>query len=220
LFELRRVYSSTKESTVLAGLFTGNPQGRNRFGLNREADFADGKGLLETIFKLGRITVEENVHDQWPFHPGQSVEFIHAGKRLALLGTLHPQLLVEQKITERVCYFEVDFDQLSSAFKKEPVKYRAVPSLPAVCRDLALIVPKGVSHADIVRTIFEEKSPLLKHVELFDLYEGNQVPEGKKSLAYSMVYEPVGQSLTDEEVNKAHFELVSRLEKKLGVQLR
>lgn len=227
LFELRRVYFSQNEKTVLAGLYTGNPYGRNRFGLNREADFADGKGVLESIFGLGRVSITEKTHEQWPFHPGQSIEIVRSGQRLATLGALHPQLLVEQKITDRLYYFEIDFDFLSENFKKEPIKYHAVSVLPAVYRDLAIVVPKNVTHADILRTIDEEKSPLLKHVELFDLYEGNQVEEGKKSLAYSMVYEPdVGadlasaHSLTDEEVNKAHFSLVERLEKKLGVKLR
>ena len=93
-------------------------------------------------------------------------------------------------------------------------------SLPPVYRDLALLIPKTLTNKEILNVIEMEKPRELKKIEIFDLYEGDSLPVDKKSIAYSITYEPQGESLTDEEVNRMHFALVEKLKAKLGVELR
>lgn len=225
LFELRNVFRMTgengvRELPVLSGLYTGNAFGRNRFGLDREADFFDGKGLLTKLFENARLNLTEKLCEEWPFHPGQSQRFCYGSQDLGKIGALHPKLLQGLKIKQKLYYFEIDAGLLVSLYKQNQVKFNAVPDLPPVYRDLALLAPKELTHEEIKRVIEKEKPTELKHIELFDLYEGDNIPEGKKSLAYSFTYESTGKSLTDEQVNEMHFGLVERLKTALGVELR
>lgn len=227
LFECRNVYRKVlkgevkgEERRVLAGLYGGNPYGRNRFGLTRVSDFCDGKGVLEALFASGRIATTQEAQHDWPFHPEQAVTFKHAGARLATLGALHPEILQGRKITDKLYYFEIDCERCAALYGAESPRFRPLSSLPPVYRDMAILAPIELTHQDILRAIAEEKPAALVHVELFDLYEGKNLPPGKKSLAYAFTYEAGSESLTDEGVNAMHFALVARLQKCLGVQLR
>lgn len=223
-FELRNVYRKTKnqiqERPVLAGLYSGNPWGRNRFDHHRSSDFFDGKGWLLDLFRMGRLKVSETVYENWPFHPGQSLSFQFEGQDIARLGALHPSLLQENKIKESVYYFEACYQTLSTHFQKAPQTFSAVSSLPAVYRDLALIAPLDLSYEKIQEIMKKEGPEELVRIQLFDLYQGDKLPAGKKSLGFSMVYQPASESLTDEQVNEMHFALVETLKTQLGVELR
>ena len=225
LMEWRTVYLTAsdgqpEEKKVLAGLYGGSLWGRNRFALNRDMDFFDGKGLVEALFGRARLDFRVTTDAGWPFHPGQSVGYCVGEKPVVRLGALHPELLQNFKITQRLFYFEIDSDFLAQTqIAAQPV-FKPVPVLPPVYRDLALLVPQKICHDDILKAIELDKPSELKHVELFDLYEGDRIPEGKKSLAYALVYEPDAGSLTDDAVNAMHFALVDKLKKRLGVELR
>jgi len=225
IFELRTIYhvsaeGTIKESLKLVGLYVGNPMGRNRFGYERNSDLFDGKGILKSLFKNAHISVDERVYELWPYHPGQTLGLYHNNHQLAIIGALHPELLQEQKIKETLYSFEIDFEYFVQIYQQEPLKFHAVSSLPSVYRDLALLVPQEVTYQNILEAIDKEKPEFLKDVDLFDLYEGENLPKNKKSIAISMIYEPKQQSLTDDEVNKMHFKLVETLKTKLGVELR
>jgi len=223
-FELRNKYSKSpqgfNEELVLAGLYVGNPYGRNRFGFDREVDVFDGKGMLEGLFKSARIQTTQSSLNEWPYHPGRSLQFSVENKVLAKLGCLHPELLQELKIKERLYCFEVDFQLFASLHLQKSPEFQSYSSLPSVYRDLALLTPEKLSYADIETAIRDENPKHLDEIHLFDLYEGNNLPEGMKSIAISMSYVDPSKSLTDEEVNTIHFDLVEKLKKRLGVDLR
>lgn len=224
LFELRSVYTRNRdeirEEAVLAGLLSGSPWGRNRFGLNRKPDFFDAKGLLTGLFERGRISVKEKRTTRWPFHPGQGLVFVHDSGELARVGALNPELLQAIKIKQRLFYFEIAYDILAALYGRDLIRFEPVSPFPRVIRDLSLLVPKSVSFADIMAVIEEAKPDAVETVALFDLYEGDELGNDAKSLAFSFVYQPRERSLTDEEVNAMHFRLVEILKKKLGVALR
>lgn len=224
-FELRKIYlpqsdGTTEEKRILACLYTGNAWGRNPYALTRHADFYDGKGLLGTFFDKARIQTQNKVYENWPFHPGQSCAFYQGKIFLAACGALHPLLLQNLKIKDKLYYIELDYDAVANRYHQGRVKYEAVSKLPPVYRDLALLAPKALTHQEILRVIQKEKPKYLKYIELFDQYEGESLPQGKKSLAYSFVYQPEEGSLTDEKVNEMHFALVNKLQEKLPVELR
>lgn len=225
LFELRKVYPAdaagkTIEKRILCGLYAGNPYGRNPYGLARDSDFYDGKGLLTDFFRLAGISTEVSLYQEWPYHSGQAAAFYVDSSPLAFVGALHPELLQELKIKDKVFTFEIDYDAVAALYRTKVAQYRAISVLPPVYRDLALLAPSKLTHAEVLKVIEDEKPSELKYIELFDLYEGGSIPVGKKSLAYSFVYQPLAESFTDEEVNKMHFALVEKLTVKLGVELR
>lgn len=224
-FECRSIYpmnaqAEVAERKILAGLYGGPVWGRNRFKLTRVADFFDGRGLLDAFFSQARIDVSCSENDAWPFHPGQCVIYKSAKTVVARLGALHPELLQSFRISQRLYYFEIEFDRVVELYQKSPLKYHPFAGLPPVYRDLALIAPRELKNEAILEAIDAEKPLQLKAVELFDLYEGEPLPPGKKSLAYSLTYEPETESLTDEVVNAMHFALVEKLKIRLGVELR
>ncbi len=225
LFEQRNVYSylpnkEIQEKEVLAFIFAGNPYGRNRIKLNRDSDFYDAQGILELIFSKAKIEPVIKPYKDWPFHPGKAAACYLGDQRFACFGALHPTLMSELKIREKVYYAEIDFDLFAQNHHKGQFKYQTISSLPSVYRDLSLVVSKSLSFEDIVKVIEEEKPGFLHHYELFDLFEGGNLGEDQKSITFSMVYEAKSQSLTDEEVNSEHFALVEKLKSKLGAQLR
>lgn len=224
LFELRHVYKrqqdAIRENPVLAGLYAGNPFGRNRFGLNRVSDFFDGKGLLQNFFERSHIKVRVLRYEKEPFHPGQSIVFTTKDQELAFFGALNPRILQRFKITNPIYYFEIRYDVYSSHHKEALIPYRSISSLPSVYRDMSLVVPSHVTCQNIMDVIDAERPKYLTQIELFDMYEGESLPQGKKSLAFSMSYQPDERNFTDEEVNRMHFLLVEGLKKRLGVELR
>lgn len=225
LFELRHLYShhqnNTTEHKCLAGIYGLNPQGRNRFGLQREPDFFDGKGILESLFECYNVVCTQQIYKHAPFHPTQSLAFIHNNKTLALVGALHPEILLKFKIKHKVYYFEIDFESFAKIIKPQDSRsLKPISQLPDVYRDLAIIAPQELSHQEVLKLLQKEKPDILQHIEIIDIYEGEHIPAGTKSLTYSFVYKPQNESLTDEEVNRLHFALVATLQEKLGVKLR
>ncbi|MCP5464884.1 MAG: phenylalanine--tRNA ligase subunit beta [Deltaproteobacteria bacterium] len=224
-FELRTVFSKetsgkVHEAPVLAGLYTGSEFGRNRFSKERPFDLFDGKGWLELLFKQARIALSVSEHSDWPYHPSMSMAFFDRDQKIATLGALHPELLQKFKIKEQVFVFEIAFDQFSKAFQKQSLRYQNISSFPAVYRDLALVADDSLSFGAIESCIQKHRPAWLSDVHLFDVYQGENLPAGKKSLAISMKYESPGESLTDEKVNEQHFALVDVLQKELKVALR
>lgn len=225
LFELRNIYKKNPahkitETKILACLYSGNLFGRNRFGLNRESDFFDGKGFLENLFEMARVSVKGERFEEWPFHPGRAFVYKQGGEQVAVLGALHPKILQLCKIPEKIYYVEIILEKLASLYQKQPVNYHTVNPLPSVYRDLALVIPSDMAFQQILDVLEREKPKNLIQVDLFDVYEGENLPDGKKSIAFSMSYESEGESLTDEQVNSVHFALVEKLQKILDVTLR
>jgi phenylalanyl-tRNA synthetase beta chain len=221
LFESRSIFLQSGETRVLAGLMAGNPLGKNRFGLTHDDDFFDVKGLVDKLLSKADLKARLSVLSDWPFHPTQSASYHVGDVTLAKVGVLHPELLLEHKVRDRVMYFEIAIETFAETFGQGKKAFRPVNALPPVYRDLALLVPVTLSHQDILEAIHVLKPSQLKRVELFDLYQGANLEEGKKSLAYAFVYEPShGEAMTDDEVNRLHFSLVEKLSQSLDVTIR
>lgn len=223
-FELRKIYQKQgdghAERYQMGGFYSGTPYGRTRFAKSEAHDFFYGKGLLADMFAHLRIAPELQREVSWPFHPGQAVSYFAEGQKLGTFGAIHPEILQQLKIKERIYYFELNFEWLAAHYQNTPLQFQSLSPLPPVYRDLALVADNTLEYEEILKVIRKEKPQELKDVHLFDLFEGGNLPEGKKSLGFSLVYESEGEGLTDEGVNKIHFELVDKLKQKLGVELR
>nr|WP_262366773.1 phenylalanine--tRNA ligase subunit beta [Moorella thermoacetica] len=225
IYELGRVFIPAGsrrpgEPLRLAGLVMGTtPRGWNWPA--GEMDFYYLKGILESIFSRLRVRdVSWEASNAYPFlHPGRAAT-IKAGTRvLGYLGELHPEVLAAVELPARACAFELDWEAAGDQALRVP-RYEPLPRFPAVERDLAVVVPATTTAAAVAGVIREAGGELLRAVALFDVYEGAPVPEGCKSLAYSLVYQLPDRTLTDAEVNAAQERIQRALEERLGASLR
>jgi phenylalanyl-tRNA synthetase beta chain len=137
--------------------------------------------------------------------------------RLGVIGELHPKVADAFEITGTVCIFEISIAALLPLATSEKM-YQPIPRFPSIVRDMALVVDADITNQRILDVI--KGFSLISEVVLFDVYAGKQVAEGKKSLAYRLVYQSSNNTLTDEAVNKVQEQILARLTKDLGATLR
>ncbi len=224
LFEIRSVYSYDEGRVVekkrLTGVVGGALLPPHWKGLSRKADFYFIKGIVEQFFKQAGISTQWLVAQKSQFHPLQCLEVKTGEQSIGFCGKLHPQLLASFGLPADIFAFDLDYALVASLWGSDPVRFIPYSSLPQVTRDLALLMDKQISYEQLLQAIRQFEMPWLKEVYLFDQYEGEKIPADKKSLALSLVFENEERTLTDEEVNKVHFELVEYLTRTLGVGLR
>jgi phenylalanyl-tRNA synthetase beta chain len=133
------------------------------------------------------------------------------------VGEIHPKVRLAFDINEPVYLLELDVKTLIP-FCETNRLYEAIPRFPSIVRDLAVIVDANITHQSINKII--QSFSLVEKVEIFDVYSGGQVPEGKKSLAYRVSYRSPAHTLTDEEVNQVQQKILSRLSSETGAYLR
>lgn len=151
-------------------------------------------------------------------HPGR-VAYIYAGEdKLGVIAELHPAIAQNFGLQHRVGFVELDLNMVLK-YVGEPYTYRGVPEYPPVLRDIAFVVEKNIEHARVVETI-KEVNPLIRQVELFDIFEGDKLGAGKKSMAYHIVYQSDEKTLETKEIDEVHGKIVEKLEKKFGSEIR
>ncbi|MBI4328785.1 MAG: phenylalanine--tRNA ligase subunit beta [Chloroflexi bacterium] len=224
LFELGRVYlprsgGLPEEKEVMAAVFGGARHGISRFGeAESSIDFFDAKGILEGFFaRLDLSPTFEAVSDRI-LVPGRTARILLEGEEVGLLGEVHPDTLHGFEIaTPVVILAEVDLERLLS---RAPVqrRYSTVSRYPGVVRDLALVVDQETPAGAVEETI--RRFPAIARVILFDVYTGEKVPPGKKSLAFRVVWQSPTRTLAEREVEIAQNQLLAALKEQAGAELR
>ena len=218
LFEIGRVFSSKgqEESARLGILLSGAVADRIwRSGEGSAADLFDLKGVVQSVLEGVELTATAN-----PAH-ALALEVKIAGRVVGIAGQLWPKDARAVDAEAPVLFAEIDLGLLPAA--SEAKRYRELPRFPAVTRDIALIAPLSLPHAEIVSVLRSAGEALLVDVEVFDVFTdptGVRVPADRKSIAYSLTYRSADRSLTTEEVNAAHARLKERLKTQLGVAPR
>jgi len=185
-------------------------------------DFADLKGVLETLWQELHydIPVRWNRASETSFlHAGKAAVLSMDGAMLGVAGALHPTLCVELDLSETPWVFELDLLQLLRFARPVP-PYQPLPRFPAIVRDVAIIADEDLPAQTVVDAVSALGNPLIISTRLFDLYHGDPIPAHKKSLAYSIAYRAADRTLTTEEVNALHAQVVNRLVQALGVEVR
>ncbi|MDR3592892.1 MAG: phenylalanine--tRNA ligase subunit beta [Negativicutes bacterium] len=208
------------EPMMLCGALTGK-----RYGLawnqSREAlDFYDAKGAVEELLeKLGFSGYEVVTGEYLAMHPGKCALFMKDGELVAAVGEVHPKVLDAFGLTRKVCLFEIPVAQLEKHAALIG-KYRPLPRFPAIVRDLAVILPETVPATAATEAIRQSGGELLTDLRLFDVYTGEPVPAGFRSLAFSLIFRAADRTLTDEEVEEYHQQILRHLEATLSAKLR
>ena len=141
-------------------------------------------------------------------------------KEVLRMGVVAPAVRKKFDIKQDVYFAEIDFDQLVKMTRKQKIAFKELSKFPEVKRDLALLVNKNVSFAQLRSVAFATEKKLLKSVSLFDVYEGDKLPEGKKSYALSFILEDKNQTLTDKQIERTMANLQAQLEQKCGAEVR
>lgn len=190
-------------------------------GMYGDYDFYDIKGIVEQLLvRVGVSDFDFDVCKTNPtFHTGRCAEVFAKGKRLGVVGQIHPSVCDNFKIDTEVYAAFINFEIIAELFDMSK-HYVALPKFPAVTRDIAVTVDKSVPVGDIVKIIKAQKSDIIEDYKLFDIYEGAQLGENKKSVAYSITLRGSDRTLTDDDVNPIIEKILKDLEEKLGAQLR
>jgi phenylalanyl-tRNA synthetase beta chain len=228
-FEIAKVYSrengAVAERYALAALSYGDYVQAELGKPAIKTSFFTMKGVLEALLgALGlasRISYQPPKDGALPFlHPGASAEVALDGDIIGYLGELHPREAMERDLTEPCVVCELDLEKLRAYGFTPRTTIEAPPRFPAVRRDLALLLERAFPAAKVVETVREMGSELLEDVTVFDVYEGQSIASGKKSVAMALTYRAKDRTLTDDEVNRVHAALVEAARTRLGAELR
>ena len=184
----------------------------------KDEDFFTLKGIIEAICKLmGAHTQYERSAEPY-LHPGRQAKVLANNKNIGVFGEVHPSVAGDYGIDCRVYVAEIKLDVLLGIEKRKTV-YKPLPKFPAVERDFAMLVDKDVPVGTLERAISSGAGRLCEKIELFDVYEGAQIPDGKKSVAFSVWLRSQDSTLTDKEIDEANAKIIKKLES-VGAELR
>ncbi|MFJ8245738.1 phenylalanine--tRNA ligase subunit beta [Peribacillus asahii] len=209
-----------EEREHVAAAITGLWESHLWQGEKKPVDFFVAKGILEALFDtLGVASqIEYRQAEVKNLHPGRTAEVVLNGEVIGFIGQVHPTVQKELDIKETYV-FELSFKALAEA-EVAPIAYETIPRFPSITRDIALVVDSTTKAGDIQSIIVEAGGALLKEVQVFDLYEGDKMEEGKKSIAYSLKYFDPERTLTDEDITKAHDKVLAAVKDEAGAELR
>lgn len=229
-FEIGRVFwreeEGLRETDQVAGILGGDTR-RGRWvqsGREQRMTWYEAKGALESVFCQLGLTVEfQPDRRNELLHPGRTASLWAQGARLGTFGQLHPQVRQQRGLPDEVYVFELELDVLLDQMDREEIltpQFKVFSTYPASDRDIAFFAPVKTSVAEIERAITKAGGKLLESVELFDEYRGQNVPEGKRSLALRLVYRADDRTLTDQDIDPVHQKVREVLEEKFQAELR
>jgi len=225
LFELARVYRPgadvlPDEPATLAAVFCGRRSAATWRKGEVVWDFYATKGVLDAALKFLRLgPLGYAAAGGMPFHPTRVASVSVGSEGIGIVGELHPEVCKRFEVAEQSLAFELDLTPLLASLPDRP-KVAELPRFPPIYMDLAFVVDSSVPQATLRRAIADSGRPEVTSVELFDLYEGEQVMQGKKSLAYALELRSRDRTLTDEEAAAVRARIVSTVAERTGGELR
>ncbi len=238
LFEIGKIFLPNGDAPLpnepmrIAGILIGNRNGAHSplYYKVEETDISDAKGAVETLLSQMRLygqnpdqQIQLSAADQHSAEPfcdeGCCINVVYGATIVGSLGKLKNEILLELGIKRAAYYFDLDFSALA-AVKPAAKAFSSLPVYPSVKRDIALVVPTSVPAGDLVQTVLASGEKLVEYCELFDVYQGDKIGGGMKSVALSITYRSATRTLTEKNVEKAHVKLVKLLTDAYGGSLR
>jgi phenylalanyl-tRNA synthetase beta chain len=226
LFEIGRVFApahgALREERRVAMTLTGRRNSPFWCGANREDnyDLDDLKGAVEEFLEQFGVRGMTYTRRNDPTAMFLESATIHLGKQvLGEMGQLPPPLARQYDLRDAVVMVELNLDLLLSR-RNTTKQFKALPLFPSIRRDVAMIVTEATTHAAVLEVVKRTKPQHLESVELFDVFRGKNVPEGQKSLAYTLTYRNPERTLTDAEVNATHTQVIEHLKQQLNAVVR
>jgi phenylalanyl-tRNA synthetase beta chain len=221
VFEVGKVFYQTgaadqqpEEEEMLAVLWAGRRRGGSWMAAAETCDFYDMKGvaeaLLENLGVPGAVFTALADEECRYTIPGASARISHGERTLGILGELHPEVRGAYDLKQHTYILDLDVQPLETV-RQADIAYRPVPRFPATDRDITLIIDAAVEAMSVVAAATSVDEPLLEHVDLFDVYTGDPIPNGKKSISVRMTYRSLETTLEDENVNRLHRRISEQL---------
>lgn len=223
LFELGKTYQRNngafKEEKFLSLVISGDVHKENWNVTHQPQVFFYLKGVIHQLLQKNcPLQWEEHSTEKDIFSEGLSYTF--KGKSLLHFGFLKKEICDKFDINQKVLYAELDFRQIADLAKNNNIQYREIPKFPQVRRDFALLLDTGVPFDALKQIALKTEKNILNSVQLFDVYEGDKLPKGKKSYGVSFYFQDPKKTLTDKYVDKIMGKLQNQFETQLGAQLR
>ena len=232
LFEIGPVFEGSKpgeQSTMIGAIKTGKYSRKNWIEKERNFDVFDIKNdALRTLNEVGidssKIMVS-NKTKKW-YHPGRSGLLSlesSGGPELAYFGEIHPFIIKKLDLrTENVLGFEIILDNIPESKKKirEAKSQFIVSDYQKVVRDFAFVIDEKYSSGEIINLVKKIDKELIKSVKIFDVYQGENIEKGKKSIAFNVIFEPKDKTLSEEDIEKISKKIISTVQEKTGATLR
>lgn len=227
IFEINSTFFSQKNNLPkqirkMAGAMIGTVNVGRWDQPSVDFDLFDAKAVVWAIFdRIGlKAPSIRKVQNLKFMHPGESFEIFIGKKNLGYCGRLHPNLEKQRNFPKNVYFFELDLQSILEILDKRDVKYSPVSRFPFMERDIALLVDSLVTHEEIMQTFNKKVNNLVQSIELFDIYVGRGIPEGKKSLAYRLKFGSFKRTLKDDEVDKEFHQIVEFVKKEVNATIR
>lgn len=215
LFEIGNVFFANGEGELpdqveyLSGILTGDYVVNQWRGKKEAVDFYLAKGVVDRVSEKLNLEFSYRRADIDGLHPGRTAEILLENKVVGFIGELHPTLAADNDL-KRTYVFELNFDALM-AVSVGYINYQPIPRFPGMSRDIALEVDQNIPAADLLSTIHAHGGNILKDTLVFDVYQGEHLEKGKKSIAIRLNYLDTEETLTDERVSKVQAEIEAAL---------
>lgn len=223
LYEIGRVFFGNGEGELpeeveyLSGIMTGDYVVNQWQGKKEEVDFYLAKGVIERVAEKLNLTLDYRAAKIEGLHPGRTAIVSLNGKDIGFIGELHPSVAADNDL-KRTYVFELNYEEMMKV-SVGYINYQPIPKYPGVSRDIALEVNHDVPASELISTIHDNGADILQDTQVFDVYEGEHLEEGKKSVAIRLNYLDTENTLTDERVSKVHDQIIEALKEK-GATIR
>jgi phenylalanyl-tRNA synthetase beta chain len=229
LFEIGHVFFHTgqedhqpDEVEMLAGLWTGTRIDSTWSSKEINCDFYDIKGVLEEL--LRNLGIVKTSFTQMPpefcsySKPGFTARILDENEPIGLVGEIHPKVLRNYDLKQTGFIFELNFDRLIQSVP-DTISARPIPKFPATSRDITLIIDNSIETYKIIETVEMLQEKLVEHLYLFDVFSGDPIPKGKKSVSFRIIYRSSEETLEDNKVNHIHKTITNQLIKTFDATL-
>ncbi len=223
LYEIGRVFFGNGEGELpeeveyLSGIMTGDYVVNQWQGKKEEVDFYLAKGVIERVAEKLNLTLDYRAAKIEGLHPGRTALVSLNGKEIGFIGELHPSVAADNDL-KRTYVFELNYEEMMKV-SVGYINYQPIPKYPGMSRDIALEVNHDVPASELISTIHDNGADILQDTQVFDVYEGEHLEEGKKSVAIRLNYLDTENTLTDERVSKVHDQIIEALKEK-GATIR
>ena len=228
LFEIGKVYLGKgpdqlpDEVEILAGLWCGARSAASWHGDEAGCDFFDLKGAVDGLLKAINIAGIDFIglpETSCTYtRPGYSARILSGEDQIGIIGEVHPQVLRHFDLKQTAYIFELNIDSILPLIPEEK-QSRPIPKFPAVSRDATLIVDKDIESRQILKRVEQLDEPLIEDVLLFDIFEGEPIPAGSKSISFRIIYRSDARTLEDEEINALHKAVTEKLLQEFNASL-
>lgn len=214
----KEVTKQPKELNRLSGVMQGAWLSHPFQQEQKSVDFYVAKGIVETLIERLGVDVQFTKADIDGMHPGRTAEIFANNQSIGFIGQVHPTLAKTYDLKE-IYVFDLDLEYLYDAVDVEP-RFAQIPRFPSMSRDIALVMDGVTPSGEVLSTIKSAAGEHLYSVHVFDVYQGDNLPEGKKSLAFNLRYLDPTRTLTDEEVEASYMHVLEAVKARHGAVLR